>query len=352
MPLPNKNIAFWGVSPPPIGGMTVHIGRLSRFLMNNNWAVCMYNFYLPLRDEKHIVNVESQWVWYLKLLLGKSPSIHYVISTKGHIRFLAAILGLLRGKKVILRVGGQSLEDALNSGGISKWLNILALKLCACFIGVNDQICKLASQYASSSKINCIPGFIPPQTEPSEPPKEVSDFWGNAEVKMVVTGRIASPPELDIYGLWDVLKVMELIKKHHKNLSVRCCVVTYEATGLASEECRRYQKNIIQKDLQEEVLLYSSKDELWPIIDAADIFLRPSYSDGDSNAIREALYLKKTVVASDCVKRPAGCVTYPSGDINSFYRTVVDSCQQAPGEISFDGTENLRNLNLLLNKLI
>lgn len=49
-----------------------------------------------------------------------------------------------------------------------------------------------------------------------------------------------------------------------------------------------------------------------------DAYIRPTYSDGNSVAIQEAIFLRVPVLASDKVQRPAGAATYRYGDFDDF----------------------------------
>jgi glycosyltransferase involved in cell wall biosynthesis len=50
------------------------------------------------------------------------------------------------------------------------------------------------------------------------------------------------------------------------------------------------------------------------LLNSCDILVRPSLTDGDSLVVREALALGLTVLASDAVTRPAGCITFTTED--------------------------------------
>ena len=91
------------------------------------------------------------YLWYLSLWVCSSPQIHYVITTRPHIRFLASLITLI-GKKVILREGGRDLERISQKNYFYKVLNILSLKLCTSFIGVNKEICSFANYFISKEK--------------------------------------------------------------------------------------------------------------------------------------------------------------------------------------------------------
>jgi glycogen synthase len=50
------------------------------------------------------------------------------------------------------------------------------------------------------------------------------------------------------------------------------------------------------------------------VMSKADVFVRPTFADGDSISVREALALNVPVVASDCARRPEGTVLFETGN--------------------------------------
>jgi glycosyltransferase involved in cell wall biosynthesis len=50
------------------------------------------------------------------------------------------------------------------------------------------------------------------------------------------------------------------------------------------------------------------------LMSKADVFVRPTFADGDSISVREALALNVPVVASDCARRPDGTVLFETGN--------------------------------------
>ena len=95
--------------------------------------------------------------WYTSLFF-LIKRIYTIITTRPKIRFLASIL-VLTGQKVIWREGGRDLQKTSKSSIILKVINIVALKMCSAFIGVNKDICDFAKKYKSSKKIFKVNGL-------------------------------------------------------------------------------------------------------------------------------------------------------------------------------------------------
>lgn len=347
----DKSIAFWGTPPPPIGGMTVHIQRFSKRLEGEGWKVQYYDFKNSGRKESNITGVKSVYLWYLSLLFMKSPDIHYTVTTSSLVRFLAVLFGIIRNKKIIIRVGGHSMKNSIARGGMERRFNLFSLKYCSGFIGVNKEICEIASQYTKKEKVNQIPGFIPPVKSNSEPaiPKAITDFYGVSGTKIIITGQIVSRQGDDVYGLWDVIDFIEGVKKVEEK--VKCCIVSYNYLNDNSAEREEYIDEIKKRGLSDNIFVYHNENELWPIINYADVFIRTSYTDGDSNAIREALYLEKKVIAANCVERPEGCILYDSGDVSDLISKYISSKSIEKYTVGPDHLSNYVKLKGLLNNL-
>ncbi|GAO05556.1 hypothetical protein PSR1_04470 [Anaeromyxobacter sp. PSR-1] len=61
------------------------------------------------------------------------------------------------------------------------------------------------------------------------------------------------------------------------------------------------------------------------VLEAADVFARPTRADGDAVTVREALALGRAVVASTVGHRPAGCLLFPPGDAAALGARLEDA---------------------------
>lgn len=55
----------------------------------------------------------------------------------------------------------------------------------------------------------------------------------------------------------------------------------------------------------------------------SDIVLRPTATDGDALSVKEGLYLKKKVIATDIVDRPDGVVLFHYNDAESLTKALA-----------------------------
>lgn len=343
-----KRIVFWGAPPPPIGGMTVHIFRLSKHLINSGWDCKYYDFKNPSKtNDKNRIPVNNLILWYLSLWFSNTPKIHYIITTRPVIRFLSSLL-VIRGKKIVIREGGGSLERE-SKAKISGWImNAIALRLCSAFIGVNSDICMFSSKFTSKDKINHIPGFIPPYDDGTEKaPKEIVNFFGESPHKIVVSGQVSSNDESDIYGLWHLVETFKLLKNETKENEIKLCIVSYSFLGENTDKRQLLLNFIEENELQNNVMLYHNEGDLWPILKVSNLFLRTSYTDGDSNALREAYYFNNHIIASDCVPRPPFCKLYKTKDDIDLKEKILEHINETHHSSIDDGKARLQENNAI-----
>jgi glycosyltransferase involved in cell wall biosynthesis len=76
-------------------------------------------------------------------------------------------------------------------------------------------------------------------------------------------------------------------------------------------------KQEISDDLRFHFHFNIPRAQFFDLLIASEMFLRPTYADGDSLALREALEKGCKVLASDCVARPSGVQVFKTGDVDA-----------------------------------
>ena len=78
------------------------------------------------------------------------------------------------------------------------------------------------------------------------------------------------------------------------------------------------------------------------------VFVRPTYTDGDSISVREALALRVPVVASDAAYRPQGVLRFTAGNADDFVKKLLrvlgDPSAATEDAAIFDGSDNATRL--------
>lgn len=312
--------------------MTVHVSRLIPILEANGIVAQAYSVVQYGPEHPLVIEVAHRRLrWFLGMLFGRSERLHYVLGGRAVTRFAASLLACLRRKKVILRVGGRSLASSgLEGSMIRRWMTRFAVRHASAIIGVNPTICELARQLgADPDMVHYIPGFIPPTDTGEEPPNEVRQFIAGKSRILLASGQVMSTGEEDIYGVQAILDTMEQLKKLRPDIGL--VFYAYEVVPLGSEPLKHLDQEIARRGLGENILIHKSAGMLWPAMKTADLMIRPTTTDGDSNAIRESISMGLPVIASDCVPRPESVLTYAAGDIAALcdaINMVLDNLDQ------------------------
>ncbi|MBU3948467.1 MAG: hypothetical protein KJ882_08910 [Proteobacteria bacterium] len=312
------DVAVWGRIPPPIGGMAVHLRRLRPYLTEAGITIQMYSIGRVSSAHPEVKQVSNhRFAWFFSLLLGRCEPIHYVFSDNILARFAASLLAVLRGTKVVLRIGSESVSHAaVSKRFLERFMIRFAIRHVTVVVGVSEEICSLATLMGAKRVIH-VPGFIPETCDEKLLPDEVRAFLeaGNNPV-MLASGEVHDPDDDDLYGAYALLDLLE------RDSTLRLIFYAYKITlGAGPQE--RLAKEILKRGIQGRYFLFRSETDLLPAMLNCALMIRPTSTDGDSNSIREALHADLPVIASDCVKRPEGVITFPAGNLNAMHETVL-----------------------------
>ena len=315
-------IALVGNWPRPYGGVSVHVAALTRALRLRGVDVRV----LDIGEGDHAGD-------------GVEPA-------RGPLRCTAALAAVAaEGRLVHLHTNGANTRSwlvalaagrarrplaprgvlTLHSGSAPGYLRgrpgrrQLAAAACAGFghvIAVNGEIAEeLRRCGVPPSRVTVVPPFSPAQLEAIDPPDGVAAFRaGHGPV--LAAALLASP----LYGADLLLAAFGALRR----TSPRAGLVLFGA-GTDGPPFRAPGVLGLGEIGHEAAL---------GVLQAADVFVRPTRVDGDSVSVREALALGCRVVASDVGHRPAGCLLFPVGDAAALaarLREAVEGGRPGPG---------------------
>ena len=318
----NKKVALLGIMPPPLGGVSVHMQRVTDLFISQHNSVSFFSTehwlrkFFPLYACKLI-----GWLLY------KRPNSVYYHST--YLSYSLSELVLLLCMRFFLRYEITIIDHdcrhlskkTARQKRIYAWI-IQKIHRVVC-IGIStyqsyqDNGIALTNYTIESA-------FIPPAlhrasaikaTYPSSLHTFMQEhtplFLLSAAHLMLIDGK-------DIYGIDATSAMLSELKKEYPDAGL--------IIGLSTIGNHRYfaqlQARIKQYDVAEQIFFLHGNKELWPLFEQIDIFLRPTLSDGDSISVREALYFNKPVVASDVVARPHDVSLYNVYDADAYAQTV------------------------------
>ena len=311
-------IAIIGPYPPPYGGISIHVQRLALKLNEDNIDIDIFRNMTVRRWV-----VKNLWHW------GDYDITHFH-DTRWSDRFLIGCITKI-GIKSILTIHGDSLKNQLQTlAPIKKSLLIFGLKNIWHIIGVKPEIKDiLITNGINSDRVSVINAYLPPETNPQDYdmlPTGVRNFIDtHSPIIMQSAFRVLPSDGYDLYGL---------------DLSVRLCsalIDQYPKIGLLifiADICdqihnHRLQQRIYDERLEDNILLVFG-ERLTPALQKADLFLRPTYNDGYSVSVAEAIELGVPTVASDVSVRTSGTVLFKTGDLHDFTMKVSEVLSHGP----------------------
>lgn len=314
--------------PPPAGGISIHIHRLQHVL------AAQYNVILV--DESRIQKpgifnlFTFQFSKYLKLI--KQSDLLFIHSGNRFFKKLHIIMGRIFRKKILITIHGYGKK---RPGIFRRWDEVI-YGLAHQIILVNKEIYQ---------KVQLPPGkcvirnaFLPPIMEEEKAlPAQVQERikTSRSQGKLILSNnasRLDTFKGQDLYGLDICLKAVHQLVNEGINVD---CIFCVSSLSNGKERFDAAQAYIKANQLESNFFLVNEKMSFVQLIAQSDLILRTTNTDGDSLTIREALYLKKPVLASDVVKRPTGTnlfICRDQEDLNYELKRMILSIQHGKSD--------------------
>ena len=328
-------VKHFAVIPPPYGGVSVFVKRLSLALSKHGLlssafhSGCIvgipqkYNeYYQPFPKHARSLFVLP---YILRLLYIFKP--YQILHT--HASFTTCFTVLLIHKilkiPVVYTVHSQMIDREFSFlNCIDRFcLRSLASDSKVQFITVNQNSKKRLIQKGLNffNEIKVIPAYIPP-VEIGSPSDYLSSslisFMNSNQLKLLFYAEsFALDAGRDVYGTRLILDLFIRLKQNFPHLKLIFCLANLRNDIALLEELKEL---ITTQNLNSDVYWQiGAIPEMWPLLQSSTVLVRPTITDGDSIMIREALAFGLPVITSDVVQRPRGCITYRSGSFDDLY---------------------------------
>ncbi|BDG05852.1 glycosyltransferase [Anaeromyxobacter oryzae] len=306
-------IALVGNWPRPYGGVAVHVAALARAARARGVDVTV----LDIGRGDHaagFVRPARGPVRYATALSGAAAEgrLLHVHTNGANVKSWVVALAAGRAR----RPGAPRAVLTLHSGSAPAFLRrsaanrALAVAACAGFgtiVAVNEEIAALvAAAGVPRRKVTILAPFSPLLLEARAAPPALAAF--RAAHGPLVAAALSPGP---IYGADLLLPAFEALRARVPSAGL---VVFGEGTG--GHAFRRPG-----------VLGLGEIDHgaALAVMEAAEVFARPTRADGDAVSVREALALGCRVVASTVGHRPDGCLLFPAGDRSALAARLADA---------------------------
>ena len=305
-----------GPLPPPLGGISVYLYRLSKIEKK-----ALYINYYTLFRKYNILKL-----WWIKNVLFNFKKKNFIFhSTSLRDALFFFFLSCISIHKFSLVIHGRSLKiQYFKSNKLIKLLIRKMLNKAKLIQIVNPEYKDFLNKLKiKNENILVKNAFLPPPLEEEkeiydtyEP--ELIDFINSKKPLIVANGSLIEfYNNVDLYGIDMCIELTSKLKRDYPNIGVLFALADENKNSTYLKKMR-----ILIKKLYAENNFYFliGQKELWPIFKKADLMVRPTCTEGDSVSIREALYFKTPVVASDVTSRPEGCYLFKNRDLKDLYK--------------------------------
>ena len=315
----NKKIALLGPMPPPLGGVAVHIRRVMHKLENQNNAV--QHFDTVAQRTRFMIMYLAKLKWFLlkfrpQVVFYHTPYTYYSLADFFVIVFF----------KLFFRYQVITVEHNCRH----LYRKSVLWKKCFSFLMrfVHKQIFMGSSTITSYHKNNIFiaknysieASFLPPSRNDEAAicaayPELLHDFTQNHKPLIISNAwQLCLLDGKDLYGFDLCIDLVHDLKKDFPTIGM-----VFVLGQIGND---KHYKTLLYKikklGLQEYIFFLHDQKELWPLLKKADLFVRPTLSDGASLSIAEALYFNTPTVASDVCKRPQEVILFKTGDRGDF----------------------------------
>ena len=323
-------VVLVGRYPPPWGGNTVHVARLTDHLGADGVEVIVLDAYAhrvhrvrpspPRIEASHPLRPLA----FATTMAETSPGslVHLHMSSGGRFyRAAPVLLGVTRRarRRVLTIHTGEWVDDFRR---LRSWERALVAGILRSFDAV---VCVNAAQgdvvrSLGAAEVVVIPAYLPPtDTADGELPPPVASLRDRVDA-LVVTSGYGDP----IYGYETLIEALE---RAQERLSLRLGL----ACATYSRWSDAYWPSVLARLAQSPVPNVVTRDlapaEFLRVLGAGKMYVRATRTDGDAVALREAGAAGLQVLASDVVRRPPGTLLFEGASASALADAIVRAAQ-------------------------
>lgn len=311
-------LLFIGSYPPPYGGVTIHIKRLTEFLIDLGYNITILdviNRDFKKLDKKNYI-IPSR-VKYIKSIIQSLLTANLVhIHTAGYGKYwrevLLIILSRLSNNKIVITIHGGLFPEYVSKSSIG---SIYCLKF---WFKYSDKIIfvnylqKNAVKNISPKEIEkfeIIPAYLPEKKD-----NRITNNLINSVIKYnaIFCNVLVMGNWLELYGFDIFIYAVKKLIDNGVNIKAYILIYIYSEPDLTYQ--KKIESLIENLNLKNNVILIPEVNDINSIYSGIDLFVRPTHTDGDSMSVREALSFGIPVIASDVCERPNGVVLFKNKD--------------------------------------
>lgn len=326
------SVGIFGPTPPPFGGVSIHVARLVDRLEERD---CDYTVYST--SESHATFERSKFLKKGPLsfvsTFGRAREDIFHLHTSNLPAICAAtVISKLRRKRIVLTLHNQRLLVSGSRSAALRFLSRFILRRQDHIIAVSREIHTwLASLGVPDDRLSTVPAFLPPsehEVDERNLPAAAAAFLSTHQPILAAQGWFGYFKDgAHVYSFDLLADLLEGVRRHYPNAGLYTVISgTYDRQHRAA-----VLDELESRGLQEHWLVLEEPFPAVSLYARTDLFLRPTTTDGDSVSVRECLSLRVPVLASDAVRRPTGCVLFRNRDQQDFLEQTLMMLDDLPG---------------------
>ncbi len=313
------------IIPPPYGGVSVFVYRLIQQLVKDGYSVGGY--YSSDNDDDAILAspMFDEWKWmetskfFPKVIkyireTRKYKLVHSHFSLEGMLYLWT--LKTFCHKKIIISIHNSMVtEYYLRSNPINRFFLRKMLKSDVTWVAVSEQGKSQLLQlpFIPTTEIHVIPAYIPDSREVSPLSNEMQSYIDTHSQIIAFYGHsFMNYMDTDIYGFSIAIESFSILREKHPSLGLIICLAEDKDTERICALHELAKNYGVDNIIYWQIGAIDNIKELWK---QSHIYFRPTATDGDSVAVREAIDEGAVVVASNVAPRPPGVISFCYGDI-------------------------------------
>lgn len=329
------DLAIVGPLPPPYGGVSIHIKRLLPHLDAAGIDYTVYNISPEPSSGPRIVPVAQQgWRWFVKYLLTASEPVIYLHTSRWDVWAATWWLARVRGKRIVIALHTDSLRRLWAERSRLQRRNVLAaFRAARAIVTVNSHVRDFLDQVAGlGDRCSIIPAFVEPIPQPEDEANldpAVRAFCDAHDPVILANGApIVYDDGRDLYGIDMTIDLVDELRQTWPDVGVLWYMLRF--TGWSPTYAEQVEREVRERGLSPHWHFAEPSGEMYPAFGLADLFVRPTCSDGDAVSIREALHYRVPTIASDAAPRPEGTLVFPSRDQRAYVELVRETLSDLP----------------------
>ena len=296
------------ISPmlPGIGGVSVSSNRLCLNLKNDGYDVDVFNirYKNPKHNKPLYLALKYFTIPFYILFHPGYDIVHCHVPGVLRKLYIALFKPLYKGAKLVFTIHGDA--HPLVDNRFVQFTLGKADKIICVQVGDSEKM----PEGLKDRSVD-IPAFIFPRViDTTFIPKPIVDFCkskGDARLLIFNGAAIVDNEWDDLYGFDDMVTAFKALASRGRYKLLM--ILNGEPKNKRSEELIKRIKSRIE-DMPDLKFVENEEFELCPLFKYADVYVRPTKTDGDSLSVREAMAMNCKVVTTNVANRPQGAFLY------------------------------------------